>query len=763
VRLAFDGVLEDADNLLAAGWTRLRLRACGPAARWLPGDLAVAEATDAAWELTSARAQTAVSFPMDVALTCQLIGGANPVGAPRVLIPALRAGVIVAVEAGDAGNDDALPHELAIVGTGSGAFRQQVLWLLLQSGWEASDATFVGPGPGNRFLWKITTDCRVTAPDGDVFLVRPGQTQDRRDTLEVIATQISGLTAVDGLPLWLVKPTMFIFSGGHRRAAPTGAVRWRQPGGAWQVWAPTVPLPPGRIDISWQEQGLLRARESGIVLPEDFTVKASDDLVTIEGAPLATIAGAVRVGEGRWRLSPSAKANGHTHFEWKGIDFKLRLPTREFIASWDGQSAGIGSTLYLGELDRWVARCDRPMSLLAHVEDRQRRPLPGSEATWSFAEDLPLAAIAGDLAALLRPEGLGSRVVLNFQNEIDEFWYIQEYRPKLDSTPAGLLSREAVSEEIVLLTGRPLYDPTREELIGSYSLVDNLNHRPISLPRFEGPWIVYLRRNDHVLSEPQLIDCALSVPAPRGLSAAMTISNRDDRLLALEAFAAETEQEPSGLSASKLVELAAGLAGLSPATFDIFNILASRPLLAARVMFMAPESTQLEVLKLAEGLPFLWALIGKVEWDQAAQLQFEALILGLSEFMDHSEALAAAAQSIARTRKLLVQADRSLAFALGLDNDNRTLNEVANAFLTRSGDRIEERFSIFRPRLASQLPHWMYGNGFWHALDAPCAAALHAAKRAKLTTEELRAIRQIARRHPRWFAEGFAAFSRGLG
>lgn len=82
---------------------------------------------------------------------------------------------------------------------------------------------------------------------------------------------------------------------------------------------------------------------------------------------------------------------------------------------------------------------------------------------------------------------------------------------------------------------------------------------------------------------------------------------------------------------------------------------------------------------------------------------------------------------------------------------------VANAFLNRSEDRIETIANPFRPAHSQAIGTWPVGGHFLRALDAPVAAALASMGRIKLDLPQIRCIKEMGRRHPRWFREGFAA------
>jgi len=86
------------------------------------------------------------------------------------------------------------------------------------------------------------------------------------------------------------------------------------------------------------------------------------------------------------------------------------------------------------------------------------------------------------------------------------------------------------------------------------------------------------------------------------------------------------------------------------------------------------------------------------------------------------------------------------------------LNDVVQAFLNRSTDRISSSLTNpFRPEHRESLPSWPFPEPFWRALDAPIAAAQAAAERSTLSLPQIYCIKDVARRHPRYFREAFAA------
>jgi hypothetical protein len=282
------------------------------------------------------------------------------------------------------------------------------------------------------------------------------------------------------------------------------------------------------------------------------------------------------------------------------------------------------------------------------------------------------------------------------------------------------------------------------------------NHRPIELPSLRGDWLIYLRSNERVLSRPQLVPGnELSSQPDTPLKKAMAIADYHGRTDALSALLDEALAEPTAGETRRLIramiDLAASLDGLPPATFDILMQICTRPLLGALMLFYAPSHELEPILRIAEGLPFTWSLTPADCWQKAAHAQGEYLF---SQLPDEAPVIA---EMISDRRKALAEYEPALATLLGLKADKQSLQTAANAFLNRSEDRIETIANPFRPAHAEALGTWSVGEHFWRALDAPVAAALAALGHIALDQPQIRCIQEVGRRHSRWFREGFTA------
>ena len=221
--------------------------------------------------------------------------------------------------------------------------------------------------------------------------------------------------------------------------------------------------------------------------------------------------------------------------------------------------------------------------------------------------------------------------------------------------------------------------------------------------------------------------------------------------------AAEADGPTGSAVVAQVAGLVASLAGLPPSTFDAVSLLQWRPLTLARLAFEAPEQDLRAILRLAEGLPVAWPLVPQACWDQATDWHFASILAALPPgFPDRLEV---AARVIGNRRQAIAAEEPALAVLFGLKADALTLPDAVQLFMQLAHDDASHAGrSPFRPSLTPHLPDWQRFDGlFWRALDAPCAAALAAAGRATLTDDQIRCVKDVARRHPRYFAQAFTA------
>jgi hypothetical protein len=229
-------------------------------------------------------------------------------------------------------------------------------------------------------------------------------------------------------------------------------------------------------------------------------------------------------------------------------------------------------------------------------------------------------------------------------------------------------------------------------------------------------------------------------------------------------LAAAGQDSPAGAAlVDELVELAASLDGLPAATFVALQRLPGCPDTLARMLFAASEAQLGAVLALSEALPFAWYLLPRSAWQGAQRARLDRALAALHPLGD--AALPYALQMVEQARMALIAAEPLLGSVLAPVPVVQKLGEAAQAFLNRSADRIQRTSgNMFRSALPGMMPTYFdrFDPRFHEALDAPCAAA--AAVRADWLPGpvHVRRIKSIARTHPTYFAEAFAASLAGV-
>lgn len=778
-RFELNGCLKSADLVgLDVGWSRLRMFACAELARYVPGELAIVEPSDdGVWASIATQALESASVPFDVAAEVELRGGGERLG-PTLLLGqgAPVSGPLLVCRRTDE-TVEAAADKLELIGTASGKYRADPLHVVVPSGWtleahdegetvEAIESLF-----DDRRLWRVEGGALVKSPEGDGYRLLAGQALEERDALALSGQSPSHCVSKLAIPLLLGPPTLFVRERARERT-PRSEEAWWRPQGT-RDWRPFVGFDGlGACEFAWRDRstGLIRDRKTAIILPRAFqlTVRGAGDQaeLAVFGWPgEVVVRPGFRTDDNRWRLRTRGANEARAAIMLTGagaapFQIDAQLPHQAWIVDWSGIPLPARKRIALADIHMLVARADGRCELMAQLIDRKGVRIPQGEIRWTFEQELPLNGIRDDLAALLRPfADIDAEVELNFNDAQEDYWYVREFDAALAGEPRGLVPTRAIVEEAAHLFGRALHQPARECDLGAYGLVEQINHRPIEVMDLRGGWLLYLRAGGRVLTRPYLhYGHPIARPPFTPLGRMMAIHVADERRVALEELCAEVEAGgPRGNAILReIVELVVGLNGLPPATFDVLGAIAIRPLLAARLMFEAGDQEISAVGALAGGLPLAWPLIPRRLWERAAELRFEAIMEALPEAL--ADRLTLAAGAIAAARARIAAAEPAASELLGLSNPGHSVREAAQAFMQRAYDRAETfSSSPFRPRFAGRLPAWPFSERCWRALDAPCAAALAAIETIQLDDEQLRCVKDVARRHPRYFEQAFPA------
>jgi hypothetical protein len=775
--LSLDGIIDSsggrpAFKLLADQWSRLRLYASGLFGQFASGELAIAEpAEDDRWIARATVIRSDIEVPFSVPIQVELRGEGRRACDPFLMSGGERVGDGLRVFVTNSENED--PEDLILSGAGSGSYRAEPLYVSTPEGWsaevhdESSSCTiFHGPETG-RQIWTVTGSARIVSDSGDLYLVRAGQKGEKRDILSLVGSAPRGCAAQDpAIPLYLGVPRLEVSDGGRARSPGPGEAWWRPKNE--RTWRSLDNAKvEGRVEFAWRDAatGHMRDRKEAVVLPAAFEISRNNT----EGGTSLIVAGwsgdirldhGDRTGPGTWRFAKGSKwhstcARLH-NADGADIHLTVPLPHNASVDHWTDGPVAPNSTISISTLSRFVARSQGRCELLADLIDRQKRRIGERSISWWVEGELPLSAIRDDITALLRPFGdLDARVKLNFNDANEDYWFVSEFELDLRMEGRGLVPNRAVPEGGTEVVGRSLQRPAKERDFCRYGLLDNLNHRPIELPKLDGDWLIYLRQDDRVISRPYFVGGEPTEAPVSGLASAMAERNsfvRSDALDRLcDGIATEPETVGNRTIIRSIIDLALSLDGLPPATFDIFIKFDTHPFLGPLLLFQATPTEIEALIRLADGLPFCWLTIPKRYWEMAAQAEFEAL----HRAMPNSIPLCA--EAISSRRAEICSLEPALAPLLDLSTPQMDLMEAAQSFLNRSGDRIPEHMrSPFRCAF-SGLPEWNVSSHFLRDLDAPVVAAIAAREAVCLDAEHVYCIKDVARRDPRYFREAFAA------
>ena len=802
LRLGLDGLAHGGIcQVLAGRKERLRVYPTGSFARHAAGELAVFEPPgeeEDGWRVRPSRRDALVaSVPFSVPVAIELrVDGLFVEKASWPGGEAVRGDF--AVLAPDAGND-----VLTLIGEGSGQYGPEPLvivapptWTALAHGHGSVLDLLPDPTEDGRQLWRISGTAIVRSPDGDVYRIASGQSGTRRDRLLIGGPAPQGLESDEpGVEIFAGAPSVRVCEGQHVRSGRPGEIRWRADGErGWR----SDPLGNGRVDIAWRdtETGYIRDRRRVVLLPAGARLacrrEAGAAIYTPEGIAPEALASADaglrlerRSGSVLARFSgrPSRRAMFTlTVGSGRPIRVSALFPLESGIARWSGTCVRGGprpttaTHLSLSTLADCLAFGGGVRTLHAVLLDRDRRPLRGGTARWTFENELPLRGVAEDLAALLLPfADIDVVADLSFDDGA-EHWRVSQFEAAL-IVRAGRLeaTSDLLTDETLPFVGRAINDLTIEIVLGTSTPGDRLNRRPPALPdEVSGTWLVYLRRGDTVVARPSIVRFGAGRTAgTEGLAAAVLIPDKDARETAVLYRLGEAAAGGAGTHADMrwLAMLSASLNGLPPASLDTLRLLAHCPSAAARLALHAQDTERRAVLALADSLPFAWYLVNHTDWAQAAAAEEEALRVQIEG------AVGAAARDLARTvvrnaAEKLVRLEPLLGwplFAAGLvpppsgQAHASDLMEAARDHIRRHGDQVSERGpcgSLFRTTGPGDLPP-EFPNAFHpvhlETLDAPCAAACAAAGRERPSDDAVRRIKTAARTDPLYFAAAFAA------
>ncbi|MGD9664563.1 MAG: STY4851/ECs_5259 family protein, partial [Novosphingobium sp.] len=433
-RLELEGVVDGATmDGINPGEGRLRAFAAGPMVRHVPGELGLFEPPAAGedhWVVRSTRkAQGILPLPFNVAIELDLRAGDRRVKCIALRKGKARRGQLLIGVAEDGTEND--PHLLRIIGSGSGGFRSPTVFVQAPEDWAFTalgeeQAVLFGQGVGATRLWRVTGGASVTDPSGDMYRIRCGLAKDETSRLELVGDAVAWAEVSGNVDLFQGSPKVAPLRSGRLVSRALGT----------RAWQPVrMPLPVGHYELGWQDQRIMLDRRRIAVLPASATLgrsgRGNDAHYTLAGfgeiglapaddAPVRT----VEAGNA-WQAKAGA-TQAHcfsARLEWpdsRPLDVSIPFPCAASVARWDGTPIAPRTDLTLADMRDLLAVDAGRMELVGELRDPQNRHA-NAELCWAFDRELPLAAIADDVASLLNMASIDSSVRLGMHDGIEAY------------------------------------------------------------------------------------------------------------------------------------------------------------------------------------------------------------------------------------------------------------------------------------------------------------------------------------------------------
>lgn len=768
---------------LAGSTGRLQVFASRDLARHLPGELGYIESDGSGefWMQALDRRSEMRLVPFRCALDIEI---RSPDRAEaRLRLPGdsdpLRSSLIVMTAERET---DGNPVELMVRGTGSGKYRQEVLYVQVPDNWEMRGTSgdeavsSVGPGPGGT-LWRVEGGAIAVSDRGDLYRLICGQDAEAVDRIEITAGSLpTFIRPRDPDVLLIRQPVRLRLLSGSRAIPENGRVFVRSP--ASPLWIRLDGnAPTGIYEIAWREGDVIRDRRMVAVLPSTaeisrrgtgrstcYPLKGFGDCGIMPDADAP-----VRITGDYSEMKATHQSVVNRAFGAKIVwqaetdppscDVDINFPSGAGIARWDGRIIRDSDRISLLDLNDIAAYADGRMEIHGRVLDGDGRVISGTEMRWAFEDEMPLSVLSEDLRRAMLPEGLHARAQLGMHDSIETYWHISQYTSGLRREPGGLVSPIGIIDEKVTLCARALATYWIEQEIEVYSLVDRTNHRPVTLPEcLKGPSIAFLRDGERVITRPvfQLQPGLESVTDVLGK--AMT-HPENAKLLENFLHSAAGSAESSDKPVQSLLKLVTSLRGLPPSAFRVLEMLPEYPTVLARMLAFASPEKLPEVHNLEVSLPFAWFTIPRTVWETVMGEVFDGALARLKDQGVGHDAPRYAAEKISGLRSALIDINPILSRLIFPEPAAPDFADIMQRFLNRNVDRVTGKpGSLFRDELGDRLPAGLLQlpAHCLEVMDAPCAAAAAALGEWTPGAQQTALMKMTARRFPDFFAEAFA-------
>ncbi|RWL85667.1 MAG: hypothetical protein EOR67_21600 [Mesorhizobium sp.] len=536
---------------------------------------------------------------------------------------------------------------LELVGTGSVRSTAEVLLV-----WVSEQSNVLGHDGGGveriwqsdqRALWRVEGMALVETEEGERYRVQAGASSDDERRLDLETVFLPGLSLDDGS----VQPVLAPLRPRTRGSGGDPRLRFLREGHEIRP----RDAAEGLVTVQWlDDEGFLIDRARVLALPQGFGLEGRIE------------AGGARVswqGLQGWQVAA---------VDVSGRQLEAERLDAGFVVPWHGQPT---AQLRVRLIDPYGSAVTAMLDLAAN----ETVLVDASGKIRKDAPELSPANLRGAVLLTDRPvtidldlRGAGSARALIARRVEGETPMV-----KFGALAESLLGLSAERGPSVMIRddrSRPLCTIRRSQTVPSvndgkvlyanldadaYAMARALLRPETELPLVQdgpglfqlpaepdGPYLVYCRRGDAVVTRPCLIDAPVNVASfsnPTRLQANSLISKEEERRRAIqEEFSGIANRTASGAELSYLIRIVGSLKGLSPRALDLMRELPSCPKLLCRLLLAASPERLEAILTLERDLPFLWMALPVDAWKEAAGAEWDRAAQELSTVFDSVQA-----------------------------------------------------------------------------------------------------------------------------
>ena len=807
VSIGLSGPMRPPRGVFSAVDGRLRLFAAGALAHMVSGEIGLLEPPtedDPDWYCRPrGRDRRQADLPLDQPAVLQV----RSVDTVRDFVwprgDAVRSDVVAL---SDPRGDDAVgaPDVLHYLGVGSLRTRRARIYVWAPLDYRVEPIQGGTPIPaiwtGSAQLFELTASVRVCPPGGSHFRIELKASDELSERMRFTGDAPTGVTSADPrIELFTGSPELAAESNGRLHTVKAGEVVWKSVGGHPRDWRNAPPNGVvGVMDVTWKDphSAASRDRRRIAILPKGGQIKTRGtgpascelELNGFDGwtfSPVTDCRWAGAAGGRKLTVSFDGLPEANCIIDAtpsKGAPIRLVVRMRYtgggFLSA-DGRRIVSGRRLMLDDLRGAVAFAEGKSLLFAGTGAASRQ--------YRFEDELPLWRISDDIVRIFSGStDLDYSVKLELGGLAGKPLEIARYAAAIGvDHGAALLSDIATPEDTdapCALDWISLASATRVP-IAEKRWCDWISQPRATLPdSLAGPGILIFREGRKMVARPRVYAGAAPVDEDGlcSLQIASLPADFHDRRAALKQAVSHLGAGDSDAAAGLryLIDLYRTLDRAPPSTVDVSSALSrDRAAQAALLCACATDEERVQIWRLENELPFLWAMVPVEAWRKSLQVQGQSTV---AKFMAAGLAAEAAETYFGPIVTALADSLKRLDPILETPIDLATATPASSpppGLAAPCSDRIRrieaDRHavpgriqSVFREAgspFTALLPNFQrFDTSQWEGLDAPCVAAMVAAGKAKASDKEIAKICEIQAQEPLSFADIYSAALRLL-